>query len=700
MPVTAVIKIENKMKHILTAVLLSVAFFSGAQNVEFKAANFKDKKEELKKMVEEIKTGDEFWELANVAVFEVKSPGLNYEKALQHYLKAQDFNPNNGLLNFKIGVSYMHSAYKEKGIKYIYEAHKLNPECHHFMLYYYGLALQLDGKFAEALKAFEQFNAQYKKADNFSKFVTQRKKECKAARGAMQSPVRAWVDNISELNTEYNDYAPSITTDGAEIIFTSDRPNGHNPNEVGGYDDDIYSSSLSDGKWSNATQLKGGINTTLDDVSNNLSYDGTKMLMHRTDEDDSDIYESVLNGLQWSDPTKLPSAISSERASEVYGSYSHDGWSIFFSRDNRNRTNGFEIVQSGMQSKIRKDYMAAQMQSTVNSKFHDGPVYITIDGETMYLASEGHGSLGGYDIFVSHNINGTWSKPENLGYPINTPYDDFFFASTANGKYAYISSNRSGGTGGYDLYKVTFWGPAKSPVMESEDYLLASIVNPIKDNTIESTVEVKQKSFTVFKGITIDHMTKKPVEAQIEIMDNETGKLIETFTTNSATGKFIITLASGKNYGIAVKAEGYLFHSENFDIPKGSADNLVNKVIELKNIAVGSKIALRNIFFDTGKSTLRSESNTELDRLVKLMKDVPGLEIEISGHTDNTGSATLNESLSQDRAQAVVNYLKGKGISISRMSAKGYGSTQPIASNKTAAGRQENRRTEFEIKKN
>jgi outer membrane protein OmpA-like peptidoglycan-associated protein len=195
-------------------------------------------------------------------------------------------------------------------------------------------------------------------------------------------------------------------------------------------------------------------------------------------------------------------------------------------------------------------------------------------------------------------------------------------------------------------------------------------------------------------------MTKKPVEASIEITDNSTGKIIETFTTNSATGKFIITLASGKNYGIAVKADKYLFHSENFDIPNGAADNLVNKVIELKNIAIGSKIALRNIFFDIGKSTLRPESNTELDRLVKLMKDVPTLKIEISGHTDNTGSATINESLSQSRAEAVVNYLATKGIVANRMTSKGYGSSKPIATNATEEGRQLNRRTEFEIKGN
>ena len=688
------------IKYILTSVILTSLLFVSAQNVEFKSANFKDDKDGFKKAVSDIKAGDEFFEIANEAVFLVKSPGLNYESALKNYLMANDFNSKNGELNFKIGVCYLNSAYKNKGISFMYQAKELDPGCDPFLNFYYGYALQLDNKFDEAVKAYEAFENDYRKADNFSKFVTKRKKECRAARGGIQDPIRAWIDNVDELNTEFNDYAPSISTDGGEIIFTSDRPNGHTPNETGSYDSDIYSSSIDNRVWSDPQQLKGGVNTTGNDISNNLSYDGTKMLLHREVDGQFDIFESTLNGLKWTDPKVLPFQISSGRANEVYSAYSEDGWSIYFGRDNANRSNGFEVMYSSMQSKIKKNYMAAQMISTVNSKFNEGPIYITIDGQTMYIASEGSGSYGGYDIFVSHKSQGTWSKPENMGYPINTPYDDFFFASTANGKYAYVASNRPEGKGGFDIYKVTFWGEPKEPVMATEDYLLASIVNPMKDNSIESTVDVNKKSFTVFKGKTIDKMTKKPVEALIEITDNATGKIIQTFTTNSATGKFIITLASGKNYGIAVKAEGYLFHSENFDIPKGSADDLVDKIIELKNIAVGSKIALRNIFFDVGKSLLRSESNAEMDRLVVLMKDVPSLKIEISGHTDNTGSASLNNKLSQARAQAVVDYLKSKGITADRMTAMGYGSSKPIASNATSDGRQQNRRTEFEIKSN
>ncbi len=688
------------IKYIYTAIILTFALIANAQNVDFKSSNFKDDKEGLKKATTAIKEGDEFFELANEAIFLVKNPGLNYELALKKYTIAQNFNPKNAKLNYKIGVCYLNSPYAEKGIKYIYEAVKLDPECDPFLDFYHGRALQLDGKFDDAIDAYEAFEANYKKADNFSKFVSKHKKECRYARGAVENPIRAWVDNIETLNSPFNDYAPSVSTDGSEIIFTSDKPNSHKPNEAGSYDKDIYASSYMENQWRIPVPLKGGVNTAQDDISNNLSFDGTKMLLHREVDGQFDIFESQLHGLNWSDPIKLPFQISSPRANEVYAAYSADGWSIYFGRDNANRSNGFEIMYSSMQSKIKKNYMAAQMISPINSKFNEGPIYLMLDNETMYICSQGFDSYGGYDIFVSHKTQGSWSKPVNLGYPINTPYDDFFFSSTANGKYAFIASNRAGGKGGYDLYKVTFWGEEKQPALATEDYLLASIANPIKDNSIEESVKVNKKSFTVFKGKTIDAITKKAVEAKIEITDNATGKIIETFTTNSATGKFIITLASGKNYGIAVKADGYLFHSENFDIPEGSADNLVNKVIELKNIKVGNKIALRNIFFDTGKSTLRSESNAELDRLVKLMKDVPSLKIEISGHTDNTGSAKLNNQLSQDRAQAVVNYLKSKGISASRMTAKGYGSSQPVASNNSAAGRQQNRRTEFEIKEN
>jgi len=306
--------------------------------------------------------------------------------------------------------------------------------------------------------------------------------------------------------------------------------------------------------------------------------------------------------------------------------------------------------------------------------------------------------MGGYDIFMTtRNDLEQWTKPVNMGYPINTPYDDLFYASTASGKHAYISSNRDGGQGGMDLYRVTFWGPDKKMAIGSEDFLLASVAEPIQDVQIEAAVEVDKKSLTVFKGKVIDNITRSPLGADIIIVDNANGKVFSRFKSNSATGKFLLSLPAGKNYGISVNKEGYLFHSENFDIPAKSDYNLVNKDVELKNIAVGSKIALRNVFFETGKAIIDPASHTELGRLVDLLNDVPSLVIELGGHTDNVGSSDLNMKLSANRAVVVVDYLKREGISASRLQAKGYGPTQPVDTNNTSEGRQNNRRTEFMI---
>ncbi|MGV6860645.1 MAG: OmpA family protein [Putridiphycobacter sp.] len=685
-------------KYILTIAVFTFGFMSFGQDVEFKASNFKDDKEGFKAAKEEMDAGTELYLLGNEAVFMVQDPELKYKKALQHFQKAFDFNPKSADVNFKMGVCYAHSEDKAKCIGFFEEAYKLNPEVDPFMDYYMGIANQLKGNYKKAIGFYETFESEYKKADNFTKFVRKRKKECQTAIKLEDNPQRVWVDNLDVINTSANDFAPSITMDGEELVFTSNRSNGHTPNEVGEFDNDIYVTSFENGKWSKPKPINGNINTEKDELSNNLSFNGTSLLISMINKDGNyDIYETFLKGDRWGNPVNFSVNIN-YKANDIYACYDPGDVYIYYAKDNAGGKNGYDIYMSGVMNKPQRKYGTPTRVQAATSPFNDGPIYMHPDGETMYFASEGFNSMGGYDIFMCKKDGSSWGKPVNLGYPINTPYDDFFFAASANGKYAYITSNRAGGKGGYDIYRVTFWGPEKTPAMSVEDYLLASVAKPINDPQIAEEVKVSQAAnLTVFKGKTIDALTKGAVEAIIEITDNNSGKIIETFTTNSATGKFLISLKSGGNYGIAVKADGYLFHSENFDIPAGSAYNMVNKTIVLKNIKIGSKIALRNIFFDTGKSTLRPESNAELDRLVKLLKDVPSLKIELSGHTDNTGSASGNQKLSQDRAQAVVNYLVSKGISKGRLTAKGYGSSKPVASNNTAEGRQQNRRTEFEI---
>lgn len=692
---------KNTIKYTTLLLIIIATSFVYAQDVEFKASNFKDNKDEFKTAMEHFKKGDEYLELGNQAIYNVENPGINFELALKEYMPAYKFNSKSALLNFKIGNAYLYTNEKYKAIEFLNNAYKLNPDVDDFLYFYLGMAEQLEGKFDEALANYKKFEAssKSKQIESLGRMLKKRMEECKSGKELVAQPIRAWVDNVKSINSKEDDYSPCITTDGATIVFTSKRPNGHTPDEAGIYDGDIYITELDNGNWSKPKDLGEPLSTPNDETATMLSYDGTKMLIYKIEGDNYDVYESNLKGAKWSAPVKLHRSLNTS-ANQTQASYNFNDRKIYFISDKSTggSSKGTDIFFCGRMNGAKDEFGAAQTAgSTVNTKFNEGSVYLHPDGETMFFSSEGHNSMGGYDIFMSVKRQGQWQEPVNLGYPINTPYDDFFFASTASGKFAYIASNRAGGEGGLDIYKVTFWGDPKELIVDTEDFLLASVANPIQDVELESKVKVNNKALTVFKGKTIDALTGKAVEANIDIIDNSTGQKIETFTTNSATGKFLLSLPAGKNYGIAVQADGYLFHSENFDIPKESGFDMINKVIELKNIKKGSKIALRNIFFDVGKSTLRSESDTELDRLVKLLKDVPSLKIEISGHTDNTGSESMNQKLSQDRAQAVVNYLKGKGIDASRLTAKGYGSSQPVETNDTAEGRQANRRTEFKI---
>jgi outer membrane protein OmpA-like peptidoglycan-associated protein len=307
--------------------------------------------------------------------------------------------------------------------------------------------------------------------------------------------------------------------------------------------------------------------------------------------------------------------------------------------------------------------------------------------------------MGSYDIFRSVYEDGKWSEPENIGYPINSADRDAFYVVSASGKHGYYSSARMDAIGETDIYMITLLGPEKETVMNTEDQFLLSSNITERDAVIEPKVDKKFASnVTILKGVVTDASSKEPLNAVIVITDNEKNEIVSTFQSNSATGKYLVPLPSGRNYGIAVTMEDYLFYSENVDLPASKAYQEIEKNIELSRLEVGKKIVLKNIFYDFDKSTLRQASMAELDRLTKLLEQNPKMRIEISSHTDNVGSAAYNEKLSANRALSVVNYLvEKKGINKERLEYKGYGFTQPIAPNDSDQGRQLNRRTEFKI---
>ena len=294
---------------------------------------------------------------------------------------------------------------------------------------------------------------------------------------------------------------------------------------------------------------------------------------------------------------------------------------------------------------------AENLGPTINTIYDEEGVYLHPDGKTMYFSSKGHRTMGSYDIFTSVLQDGKWSEPENIGYPINSADKDVFFVVSASGKHGYYSSARMDAIGETDIYLITLLGPEKETVMNTEDqYLLSSNITE-REAVIEPKMDMKFASnVTILKGVVTDASTKEPLNAVIVITDNEKNEIVSTFQSNSATGKYLVAIPSGKNYGIAVTMEGFLFYSENVDLPKSKAYQEIEKDIELSRLEVGKKIVLKNIFYDFDKSTLRPQSIAEIERLTKLLEVNPKMRIEISSHTDNVGSAAYNEKLSANRA--------------------------------------------------
>ena len=681
------------MKHIITIICLCFYVSISAQDVSFKKGNFKNDKEGFKAAVTAIENGNDLLEIAEEKVLLMKYAGNEFKSALEFYLPAHTFNPNSSELNRKIGHAYLYTNEPYLAKDYLLKSLELNSDAEPILYFLLGKSFQLEQDFETAQTYFLKFGseADNKTLERYNKLNRKHLKECKSGVENIALKRRIWVDNVKELNTEFDEISPCITADRSELIFSSNRLGNS----------DIYISSRQNRKWKNITAIEE-LNTEEDDVASSLAYDGQRILLFKFNDGQADIYQSKLEGNNWSEPVLKMSKIVNTDANETFASYDPQDIKVYYVT-NGGHGGDQDIIFSGKKDENEKYWGKGQsVGHEVNSPFHEGSVFMAPDGQSMYFSSQGHSSIGGYDIFVSYrDKHGLWGKPINLGAPINTPYDELYFSIAANGKHAYFSSNRAGGKGGMDIYKATFWGTPKEPIVITEDHLIASITEPVVNSYVPKPIKLSERnSLTVFKGKIIDGILQTPIQAKIKIYDNSTGEVYTSVSSNSASGKFLLSLPSGLNYGISVEAEGYLFHSENFNIPEGSAYNMVSKEIALKNIDIGSKIALRNVFFETGKSEVKIDSYPELDRLIQLMMDVPTLKIELSGHTDNVGNDEYNLNLSQRRADAVRAYLTSRGVDKSRVLAVGYGESKPVDSNDTKDGRANNRRTEFEITDN
>ena len=587
------------MKKILFLIIMTLITTFGYSQVDtpFDKNHIADKKQ-LSEANKKIKEGDKLFAMGKG----------RYIDALTLYLDANKINPNNANLNYKIGICYLFTTDKQLGLEHLEKAKQLNPQVNYELSYYLGRAYHLNHQFDKAIEYYNEFKRRLSpkefavRGKELDKYI----EECENGKELLKKKTKVFIDNMgSNINTIYPEYTPVISADEEILFFTSRRPSttgGKRDPSDNKYYEDIYMATKKDTIW----QL-----TTIPDLNDKkhngaigmYSWGEKTYLYTFKSKHDGDIYESIINDNKITIPERLPYPINT-RFKESSASLSPDGNYLYFISDRPGSMGGKDIWMS--QKEHNDTWTNPINLSAINTPYDEESVFIHPDGKTLYFSSKGHNTMGGYDIFKSTNENGKWSKPINLGYPINTADDDLCFVLSSSSQRAYFSSSRQGTIGDLDIFIINL--PKEKPLLISDE-----------------------KEYVAWQ--------------------NQPIKLSDTIK-----------------------------------------QSIIKESEKLKN-----EIVLNNIFFDFNKASLRPESKTELENLIKLMNDNPNIKIEISGHADNIGSSAYNQKLSESRAKAVVDYLIEHGIERSRLSHMGYGFDKPIAPNDTEEGRQINRRVEFKI---
>ncbi len=625
----------------------------------------------------------------------------NYSGALSAYLKAYEANPDDASLNFKIGLTYLYSDTKSKAALYIDKAYRLNPGVHQDIDYHLGVAFQNTNEFKKAIRHFDDFKRKNKK---LASIADEKIAECMMADSLAQNELNVIIENLGEIiNTKFSEYSPIISADGNTMIFTSNRSDNEARVKAGMNFEDIYISTKTGNAWSPPKKISENINTDkYNEAAASLSPDGKTLFLY-SEEGAGDIHISKLEGNVWSKPVPLNRNINTGMFWETSATLSPDGKKLYFTSNRDGGYGELDIYVSELDAK--GDWgKAVNLGPTINTSEDEDSPFIHADGVTLYFSSNGHRRLGNSDIFFSELRGNKWTKPENIGYPINSWEYDGFFSISSDKKKAYYSTVKEGGKGGTDIYSITFLEPKYKPKPKP---VVAVSAPPVKknDDFVAAFIQEQKnkKVVTILKGKVIDELTAEPLAATISLVDNQTNTVVSKISTDEVNGDFELIIPHGGNYGVTTEKSGYLFNSINFSLPAFAEYQEIDTHIIMVKAEIGSKVVLKNIFFDPRKTELKAESVAEVEKIKELLLGNPALRVQINGHTDNTelsgsGNAASYKELSLKRASAVITYLTSQGIASSRLSAKGFGLERPIVSNDDEeSGREINRRTEIEI---
>lgn len=545
------------------------------------------------------------------------------------------------------------------------EAFKLNPVYTTEYKLPYSINLAGTGQFEKALVAVNEFLLLPNLNDNSRKAATYRKSSYEfAIQYSTEHPSNNYVfapKNLGDsINSAFPEYFPSLTIDGKQLIFTR---------QLDFRNEDFFGSTFNANSWRQAKPLPGGVNTPRNEGAQHISQDGKVLVFTSCDAPEGygscDLYYSLLTRKGWSDPINMGHVINTEFW-ESQPSIAPDKRALYFAARSPDGFGGSDLYVSYIMPD-GKWGTPLNMGPEINTSGDETSPFIHADNQTLYFSSNGLKGYGKMDLFlIRKDGSGRWSKPLNLGYPINTIDDEATLSVTSDGLTAYYASNRSDSRGALDLYSFT----------------LRQDIRPIK------TLWVKGKVY--------DIRSKMGLPSAVELKDITTGQRMSKVQTDEE-GNYLITLPIGRDYAFLVNRKNYLLFSENFPLGSKPSDSTYTIDIPLQPLEINAQVTLKNIFFETGKFELKTESEAELNNLFDLLTENPSLVIQINGYTDNIGKPADNLTLSNNRARSVVNYLIKKGINPTRLTPKGFGESHPIADNNTEEGRAKNRRTEVQV---
>ncbi len=643
----------------------------------------------------------------------------DWYKALESLQELNDLKPNDPDINYKLGLAYFNTLNKALSLEYFQIAERGNYPGEE-LNYYLARAYHYNHDFDQAIAYYEKYDADLDLSDDLDRNrhheVSRYLENSATGKALLPDSILLEIENAGpNINSVYPDYVPVVSADESTMLFTSRRSNttGGKVNRDGQYFEDIYlSTKKRDGSWSDPVQLGKPINTKDHDACIGLSPDGTVLFLYK-DTGGGDIYVSEVRGnnpKNWGKPEQIPGEINTEYW-EGSASMSPDGNLLYFSSDKEGGYGGSDLYRCTRRSDGSWGN-PVNLGPIINTPYDEDAPQIHSDGITLFFSSRGHDGIGGYDIFSSvlDQDNKTWSKPRNIGYPVNTANEDIYFSLSSDGSKGYFTSYRFDSYGEKDIYIMH--RPLSSPTL------------------------------FLFKGTVTDKETQEPLSATITLFNKETDQVDTVVTSDILTGRYAFNMEFDTDYNLSVEAEDFQFHTEDlrFDYQADLFEHIMNFVVEkdrmyvvelqgdttqiavneksslfgdpspvpdsekdtrdvsdrdFERVKSGRAIVLRNVHFDFNKSTLKRESIKTLNQVYNFLAQNPELFFEVAGHTDHIGSQAYNQRLSERRARAVYNYLVTKGVAPNHLSPKGYGESKPIATNRTPEGRRLNRRAEL-----